>query len=173
MHQTLRLQPVPWEHFSHAYRTHLIYCLDNTRGFHVDMECLAEVRSMVVVRVGNPQSQEQKGLPDSRYSRDVHPKLQLANSIFDKNKGRQWGKLLLCRNRQVSCPASYVPFSQKLKKKITVRGKTERVSQTMKFQVETEMGGDEGKNWCFFCPIQRDMIRPWQWLAPLCHDQAG
>lgn len=56
MYQILRLQLVFWEYFFYVYRIYLIYCLDNIRGFYVDMECLVEVRSMVVVRVGNLQS---------------------------------------------------------------------------------------------------------------------
>lgn len=57
------------------------------------------------------QMMQQRHQPGCPHSHDLHPELQFPNSINDKGEGRQWAELLLCRNRHVSSPASYVPLS--------------------------------------------------------------
>ena len=56
-------------------------------------------------------AQEQRQLPEDRYSRDVHPELQLANRVLNELEGWQWADFLFWRNRHVSCPAIDEPFS--------------------------------------------------------------
>lgn len=48
---------------------------------------------------------------EGKYSRNVHPELQVTNSVFGQCEGWQRASQLFFWEGKVSCPANYVPVS--------------------------------------------------------------
>jgi hypothetical protein len=65
----------------------------------------------VRVGVGYHRQEQSRGGLWARYSRDVHPELQLTEIIYDKCEGSQQMGPPSWWNRHASCPVPYVPLA--------------------------------------------------------------